>query len=385
MRKNIKDELRRAYEEETPNMREEVMRACEGQVQERVPAPQPKRKGAVIFWRRFAAVACSIVLFAVGLFVGKIIPTTPPATAVETSVYLDVNPSIEMTLDKDNRVLTCVPATLDGLLDEDAKKVLGEMDLTGVELKTALNAIVGSMYVNGYLNAENNSMLVSVDTKDSENTTPLLDYITAHVNGALGATMQCSIIAQGVEVNEGLKERAREQGVSVGKMHLVDKVVQGIEDLKDTDVPRLTDMSIGELNLLYTSRPHRPDEPKNDEMISGENGAFLEKDVALQAVLTLLQVDETAVDFYSVFAIPSFEGNRRLVYAVTIKLQGEDTPRKFEVDCKTGEAVEKTQAGGQTPPPEQPPQDGGQTPPFEQPPQGEGQNPPQGETHPPQN
>ena len=362
MRKNIKDEIRHAYEEETPNMREEVMRACEGQAQECAPAPQPKRRGVAIFWRRFAAVAASVVLFAVGLFVGKIIPTTPLATAVETSVYLDVNPSIEMTLDKDNRVLTCVPATLDGVLDEDAKKVLGEMDLTGVELKTALNAIVGSMYVNGYLNAENNSMLVSVDTKDSGNTTPLLDYITTHVNGALGTTMQCSIIAQSVEVDEDLKERAREQGVSVGKMHLVDKVVQGIDDLEDTDVPQLTDMSIGELNLLYTARPPKPDEPHQDEMISGENGAFLEKEAALQAVLALLQVDETAVEFYDVFAIPSFEGDRRLVYAVTVKVQGEDAPRKFEVDCKTGEAKEAMQSGGQTPPPPQNPQGGGQPP-----------------------
>ena len=369
MKNELKNKIRRAFSEETPDFREDIVTACEQEVQ-LPPKTEVKTTKAPVFFRRVAVALSCVILFAVGVFVGYIIPETEPPVSAETYVYLDVNPSLVLSLDESNYVISCTAA------NNDAEIILNGMKLEGVELKTALNAIVGSMYVKGYLNTEDNSMLISVDTNDTNHTAAFLSYITKQVNEVFtDSEMECSIIAQGVTVDEDLRRRAEEHGVSVGKMHLVDKMIVEMKDLTQEDISQLTEMSIKELNLIYSTKPENENNASGDELISGNVGGFIDKETAFNAVLTEMQTDAAGVERYNVFLLPSRHGTIRVVYVIVVKLYGDDTVYRYEVDCQTGEVSGSETQGA--PPNETPPMNGespadnSDNPPYENP----GQNP----------
>ncbi len=338
MAKDLKNKIKDAWISETPDFRESIIAACEKEEQVLAPAPvsfADNKRGIPILFRRLIAVAACVVTFGVGLLVGKGTPAPIPApiAEAETHVYLDVNPSLELSLDKDNTVLSCDAA------NEDAESILNGMQLEGVELKTALNAIVGSMYVKGYLTESENSMLISVDTNDESKAEVFLTYITEQVNEVFAdSEMECAIIAQEVSADSDLKRRAEEQGISVGKMHLLDKMVESMEDLTENDLSELVSMSIKDLNLIYSTKPNDGDKP-NKEVISGSVSIGIATDGALNAVLAEIGKTADDVEEYRIFILPSIKGGVKAVYVVTLKLHGDDVTYRYEVDCQTGEVT----------------------------------------------
>ena len=66
-------------------------------------------------------------------------------TRVDSVIGLDVNPSIEISVNRKDKILETEA------LNEDAVTVLADMDLEGVDLNIGVNAIIGSMVRCGYL------------------------------------------------------------------------------------------------------------------------------------------------------------------------------------------------------------------------------------------
>ena len=75
--------------------------------------------------------------------------------AVDATVSLDVNPSVEIQVNRKDQVLEVTP------LNEDGKRVIGDMDFSGSDLDVTVNALIGSMLQNGYLSELANSLPVS--------------------------------------------------------------------------------------------------------------------------------------------------------------------------------------------------------------------------------
>ncbi|MDY3846001.1 MAG: hypothetical protein SOZ62_03725 [Eubacteriales bacterium] len=241
---------------------------------------------------------------------------------------LDVNPGVRIYV-----IVACLST------NEDAKAILAGLKLECVDMNTALTAIVGSMYMNGYLTEDSNSILISVNGKDEETTDILLSDITSKINTVFeNSGLECSIIAQSVKVDDDLKHRAQENGVSVGKMHLVDKMVGEMDDFCAEDAPDLADMSIKELNLIYSSRPNKGDEndPFKKDISSGEVGGFIKQDDALTLLLEEIELDKADIKWYWVQVKLH---NRKMVYSVYIRVKDDATTYEFEVDCRTGEVV----------------------------------------------
>lgn len=90
-------------------------------------------------WTSLIAACLAVMLLGGGLFYQR-------ANAVASVVSLDVNPSIELKVNRSEKVLVCTP------LNEDAKAILADMsngaDLKGAKLDVAVNAIVGSLVRN---------------------------------------------------------------------------------------------------------------------------------------------------------------------------------------------------------------------------------------------
>lgn len=335
MNKKLKKKIQTAYESETPDNRERILSACENEIQVATFSDTQKKPKWSMLFRRLVSVATCLILFGVGLFVGQIIPTaTEPVQTAETHVYLDVNPSLELALDKNNTVLTCTPS------NTDAETLLNGMKLEGVELKTALNAIVGAMYVNGYLSSENNSMLISVDSKNEDNTNDFLTFITDQVNEVFSnSEMECAIIAQAVKADEMLQQRADEQGISVGKLYLLDKMVDSIEFLTKEDISELANMSIKDLNLLYSAKAEE-EIKSSGEVISGTVNVKVPTEDALMTVLAELNKTADDLEEYRVYLLPSKHGSKKVVYVVTLKFHNDNERYRYEVDYQTGEIIQ---------------------------------------------
>lgn len=75
---------------------------------------------------------------------------------IDSVIGIDVNPSVELSISRKNRILKAEP------LNADAESIMEDMDLKGVELNVAVNAVIGSMVTHGYLGDLDNAILVTV-------------------------------------------------------------------------------------------------------------------------------------------------------------------------------------------------------------------------------
>ena len=343
-KRELKKQLRDAFSKETPNILSEIETSCANESQidaplmMEIPETEPERS---FFtgqgFRKAVACALCLMLFMTGLFVGFLIPDGNRAVTAETFVYLDVNPSIELQLDEENRVVACIAG------NEDAKTVLAQLNLIGTEMNTAIASVVGSMYVNGYLSAEKNSILVSVDNRNEAKTEALLTDIADKINIVFGHSgLDCSIIAQSVRSDPDLKQRAAEFGISVGKMHLIEKMIDGLESLSEENVSDLSKMSIGGLNFMYSAGL---DGTQNDifqkDVVSGAVGGFLKTDEALSSLLDAIHLRSDLLDTYETYAqYAEIDHEWHIVYCISIVLKGDLASYHFKVDCRTGEVLE---------------------------------------------
>ena len=343
-RRTLERKIFEAYKAETPDLINNIVKSCENEDQESASVVS---RDSICFTQRFdtglvlkrvcAAAAC-FVLFVFGMLLGRITQTdegTVAARTAETFVYFDVNPSIELQMDGENKVVECLAG------NADAEVVLSGLALDGVDMNTALTALVGSMYVNGYLTENSNSILISVETADSEKESMLLSDIAAKINSVFEkSAMECSIIAQSVKVDDSLKQRAQENGISVGKMHLLDKMAEGFGGLSENAIKKLSELSISDLNLIYLQKPF-DGLTQMEEFVSGAVNVAVSSEEAINSVLVEMGKSSDDVECYRVFFLPSSTGEYKVVYAVLVKLYDDKTIYKYEVDCQTG-AVVKT-------------------------------------------
>ncbi|MBQ8289608.1 MAG: hypothetical protein IJY01_01895 [Clostridia bacterium] len=351
--KEIEKLIKQELEEKTPDMKEKILaRAkCEEQLSPDAMAPaslavaSPKRRFSITKLASLAAML--FIVFTVGILLGNYVGL-PTGDGEYASLYFDVNPSIELTVSEDGTVGELL------LLNDDAKAALSELKLSGVELNTAIHAVIGALYMNGYLQDGTDSILVSARTP-SERFDGLLNTAVSEVNSIMSrANIVCSLVAQELKGDETTETQADENGVSLGKMSLVNKIVESIEDYTDADASTLAGMSIKELNHLYNSaeKPDKEDEGdrENDffEIIGSQKPEYIDKSDALELVLDMLGIDEDATENERIYAIHGMTQNGpRLVYKVSF-IYG-DTRYEYEVDCISAEVTLISGAEGDTP------------------------------------
>ena len=177
------------------------------------------------------------------------------ANAVASVVSLDVNPSIELKVNRSEKVLVCTP------LNEDAKAILADMgggaDLKGAKLDVAVNAIVGSLVRNGYLDSISSAIMISVEDKDAARAEKLQRELTSTVDGVLQTSeSRASVLTQTLTQDAGLEQQARENSISTGKAALVNRVLALNSALK---FDALAKLSVEELkDLAEAGAPAMP-------------------------------------------------------------------------------------------------------------------------------
>ena len=160
---------------------------------------------------------------------------------VASRIGIDVNPSIELTVNKKEKVLDVIAN------NSDANIILEGMDLKGSDINVAINALIGSMVKNGYIDELANSILISVDSDNAAESEALRQKIVAELNAFIASENDIAVITQNITTEDANLKKAQELGISVGKLELIEKLIAKnnlytYESLKD--------LSINELNLL---------------------------------------------------------------------------------------------------------------------------------------
>ena len=256
----MEQRLASAVEKTAPNDVNGVLSRCDER--KGTVIPMTTKKTTKKRWTTLAAACLALVLLGGGgIFYQQ-------AHAVASVVSLDVNPSIELKVSKSEKVLVCTP------LNEDAKAILADMgdgaDLKGAKLDVAVNAIVGSLVRNGYLNSISSAIMISVEDNDTARAEKLQRELTSTVDGVLQTSeAKASVLTQTLTQDAGLAQQARENSISTGKAALVNRVLAlnpalkfdalaklSVEELKDLAEAGAPAMPIGKDAAAYAAEQY---------------------------------------------------------------------------------------------------------------------------------
>lgn len=246
--KEIKRLLNRAAQSAAPDILDSVLSACEQQkgrnlVMTNAPVSESPRKRRGIRGLAIGlAVLCLVLVGGIGGFFGY-----QNYYAVDSIVAFDVNPSIQLEVNKEEKVLSAEP------LNADASKILFDMDLKGTDLNVATNAIIGSMLRNGYLSDIANSILITVENGDDEKAAALQEQLVSEINQILGSNnIEGSILSQTLSTNNSdLQQKAATYNISTGKASLIEEI---LDTNSQYTFEQLSSLSIQELNILASAK-----------------------------------------------------------------------------------------------------------------------------------
>ena len=289
----LEQRIRAAVEHATPDRLDEILSSCGQQnIVTNTPVCRARTdgqtEGAIIYMSerknqnsRFGGVKKSLtaIAAAAAMFVlcfgGYSLSQKNAAPVVDSVVMLDVNPSLSLSVDAEEKVLSAEA------LNEDAEKVLGSMELKDTSLEVAVNAIIGSMVQKGYLGDLQNAILVSVENDDATRGEALQKKVAeAIANAAQNGSLDAAVLSQLISSNDAaLAELAKQYDVSLGKAALIHEVIAQVPTLTFED---LAPMAINEIALIAASKNVSSESVAQSGAAS--NKAYIAQEQALNVV-----------------------------------------------------------------------------------------------------
>ena len=289
----LEQRIRAAVEHATPDRLDEILSSCGQQnVVTNTPVCRARTdgqtEGAIIDMserkhqnskfggvkKSLTAIAAAAAMFVL-CFGGYSLSQKNAAPVVDSVVMLDVNPSLSLSVDAEEKVLSAEA------LNEDAEKVLGSMELKDTSLEVAVNAIIGSMVQKGYLGDLQNAILVSVENDDATRGEALQKKVAeAIANAAQNGSLDAAVLSQLISSNDAaLAELAKQYDISLGKAALIHEVIAQVPTLTFED---LAPMAINEIALIAASKNVSSESVAQSGAAS--NKAYIAQEQALNVV-----------------------------------------------------------------------------------------------------
>ncbi len=278
-------------------------------------------------WQRFAAVsAAGVLLITGGVITGQVIGNGKTVAVVA----FDVNPSLELELNGKEKVIKV------NAVNDDAKKIVGDMNLEKVDLNVAVNAIIGSMLQKGYLSVEENSILVSVNAQSENEAERMQKTLSTDISALLSnSNINACVITQTFRRGEGAQG-----GVSAAKAALINKVLaSGLKKGDGTPYTyeQLKDLKVHQLKLILQSKGISVEgiqslgEASDKGLIGGERAIEIAYDAAGVASGDDVRKLELELDYEEDFGV--------MVYEVEFEYGGFEF--EYEINGLDGEILEE--------------------------------------------
>lgn len=192
--------------------------------------------------RRGLAAACAAIVVGLGALIYSLNAVT------DSSISIDVNPSIEIITNKRDKVIKV------NALNEDAEKVIGAMKLDDTGLDVTVNELVSAMVEYGYISADKRDILVTVENKNEEKAKSIRDRVDNDITEALiKLEIKPNLVSQTADrhkKNDDIQKQADENGISYGKALMISKLREKYPVLADE---KLETISTHEILLLLDS------------------------------------------------------------------------------------------------------------------------------------
>ena len=282
---------------------------------------QERYKKAAVRSRSFRAlISCAAALI---ILVGAAAVWKNINDRVFAVVDLDVNPSIELSINGKEKVIGAEA------VNEDGEVILADMDLRGSDVKVACNAIVGSMLTKGYLTDKSNSLMVSVSAGDPEKGHEIEQKLSDGISSYLDdSDITAAILGQYVEDDDELEDFAEENGISLGKAWLIRKLMEtGGQKMTQES---LLELSTQELIVLGQER--------NAEGITMQGAAYTGEYIGYENALSAA-LGDAGLDS-SQITDPEVEmdcENGVMIYEVEFRYGGQEY--EYEIAASTGEII----------------------------------------------
>ena len=344
----LEQKLRTALEHAAPDDFQGVLARISPKARtEQTPIPFEAAARKKRRWAPLAAAACLALIVAAGGGGWYLQNNT-----VASVVSLDVNPSVTLNVNSKEKVLSAVP------VNEDGGDILAGMDLTGVQLDVAMNAIVGALLTQGYVDELANSILITVEDDDAGRGARLQQELTDQADAILANTsVNGAILSQTIQNSQQLQQLSDSYGITTGKAALIQTIVDTGNSLHTFE--ELVGLSINDLNLLYTSLTTAPAEPSTGGGTSGSgtaetapaiqssgqasDSAYIGVEAAKSAAFAHAGLDASQVTMGEV----DFDyEDGRMVYEIEFYANGAEY--EYDIDASTGAVVKSSQEGGRT-------------------------------------
>ena len=317
---DIEKKISSAYDKITPDLLDAVLSDCREQKGKTLIMTNQRSFTAGLA-RRLTAAAASLAIIAGGAF--AFLAYRNNFTTAST-ISLDVNPSVEISINKNEKVLDVTA------LNSDGKTIIGDMEFKNSSLDVTVNALIGSMLRNGYLTDLTNSILISVEGTDPVMNAAVRQKVSEDVNNYLASeTFAGAVLSQTVSPDDALLAAAEEKGISAGKAQLVQQIVNqnGFYSFSD-----LAELSINELNLLSMSSSLNLTEVETTGTASDK--AYIGEKSAKEIALTHAGVSESDIFKYEIEIDYDFGV---IVYDVEFETTGLEYD--YEINAVTGEIL----------------------------------------------
>ena len=313
---DVESKIKQAFENATPDLLDAILQKSQQQKGKVIYMEQKKNKTAQL--RRITAIAAALVL-CIGGFAGY---SAYANLAVDSIIELDVNPSIQLEVNSKERVIAVTP------LNEDAKIVVGDMDFKGSDVDVAVNALIGSMLRNGYINDMANSILLSVNNDDPAKGAELQSRLSEEINTLLQTeTFEGAVLSQNITADQELDALAQQHGITAGKAKLVQQITA--QNAMHT-FEELAPLSINELNLLSSSAGLE----NVNSVGSASDKAYIGEAEAKAAAVAHAGVKEAEITRYEVEM--DYERGT-MVYEIEFHHNGREYD--YDIDAVTGEVL----------------------------------------------
>ncbi len=177
-----------------------------------------RRSGFHYIARALSATAACLVVWMIAFYMIQL--------RTDATIYLDVNPSVELQINRREKVILARAANPDG------EVILDNMDLKNTDLDIAMNAILGSMVRHGYLSEAENLILLSVDSRDTGRAEELQKRLTTDIDECLVSMLgEGTILNQTLETAEELKNLSSEYQITPGKAYLLQRIIEKYPEL----------------------------------------------------------------------------------------------------------------------------------------------------------
>ena len=213
-----------------------------------------------------SSAACILVMFGISAYAYY----TP-----YTYVSLDVNPSIEYSVNRFDRVLSVTG------VNDDGTEIINNLELDNLENKSIEDAIsltVDEISDAGYLDSNVGGVAITTSSDDMESAGELAETLETVVNNSVeDNNHEATVIAQAVGSNRVAE--ARELGVTPGKLNLVEKMLENAENADTISKEEWLHKSVKDImaktkeykEMNREKEKNEGEETKNQEQNTNEN------------------------------------------------------------------------------------------------------------------